>query len=62
MKKLIENVGGRKMVIFLLVFLVTTILFVLKYDVKMYGETLMPFVGILVIGNVGEHMVSKKSE
>ena len=59
LSKCIEQVGGRKMTIFLLMFVSITILFLAKYEIEKYADALYPYVLALVIGNVGEHFAKK---
>lgn len=59
MKKLIEKIGGRKMMIFFIMFIAVTFLFIMNYDVVKYADALYPYVLALVIGNVGEHFAKK---
>ena len=61
MNSLIKQCGGRKMFVFLLVFLVITVGWFLKLDVGSYAMAVTPFVGMLVIGNLGEHKIKQKS-
>jgi nitrate/nitrite transporter NarK len=59
MQKIFEFLGGRKMTIFSIMFLVITILFLFNYKVDEYADALYPYVLALVIGNVGEHFAKK---
>ena len=62
MNKVFDLLGGRKMALAIILFIIATVLlFIGKADFSSWGEFIKWIFGIYVVGNGAEHIAKRKS-